>query len=434
MDLLTANDRQGSYPASFYAAHNRLLAPLAAAKGTIDCDVCVIGGGFTGLSSAYHLAARGFDVVLVEAQRLGFGASGRNGGQVGRGQRRDQASLERMVGREDARKLWDIAEAAVGLVRELAADPKVATPFHPGVIHTDHRPGLSAERRAEVDHLRQHYGVENMIDLDRAALGAILKSPAYLGGTLDLGSGHLDPLGLTLGLARLATANGARIFERSRVTNITRGSPALVSTGGAQIKSRYVVVACNGYLGNLMPEIAARVMPINNFIVATRPLDTDERHMIMTENYAVADSKFVVNYFRLSDDHRLLFGGTESYGYRFPADIAAKVRRPLAEIFPQLADIEIDYAWGGTLGITVNRMPHFLRLGGNILSASGYSGHGVAMASFAGKMIADALIGQAEQFDAMARVPTQRFPGGTIMRHPLLVGAMLWYQLRDKLG
>lgn len=433
MDLLTANDRPGEYPGSYYAAVAQPLPPFAPAKGALKADVCVVGGGFTGLSTALHLARRGYDVVLLEAQRVGFGASGRNGGQAGTGQRLEQDDLEAMVGRDDARKLWQMALDAVALVRDLARDPVVDCPFHDGVIHADHRARYVPHSLDYAKKLQDEYGYDLIRGIEAEEMRHLVGSPAYHGGTLDMGAGHLDPLRFALGLARLAQAAGVRIHEGAKVTQIDEGRPAVVHTDAAQITADHVVLACNGYLGRLQGHVAARVMPINNFILATEPLDQAQRDSLIRGNHAVADSKFVINYFRFSDDGRLLFGGSESYGYRFPADIAALVRKPMLEIYPQLKDTRIDYAWGGTLGITFNRMPHFERLEGNILSLSGYSGHGLALATLAGQIAADAIAGQAERFDLMARVPTRRFPGGAALRTPLLVLAMLWFSLRDKL-
>lgn len=433
MDLLDINDRPGAYPPSLYAHAATPLPRFPAADGDISCDVAVVGGGFTGLSTAWHLARRGYDVALLEASRVGFGASGRNGGQVGQGQRVEQDELEAMVGRDHARALWDIANQSVDLVREIAARDEVHATFHPGIIHAAHRardvPGYAAYARK----LRDDYGYDRIRALDREELRALVTSPAYHGGTLDMGAGHIDPLELALGLARLATGAGARIFESSRVLRIDAGDPARLITEDAQVTARHVVLGCNGYLGHLAPRVAARVMPINNYVVATEPLGRARQEEIIRHNHAVADSKFVVNYFRFSDDHRLLFGGTESYRYRFPSDIAGAVRRPLEEVFPQLEGVPITHAWGGTLGITMNRMPHFERIAGNILSLSGYSGHGVAMATLAGQIAAETIAGQAERFDVMASVPTPRFPGGATLRWPLLVLAMAWYSLRDRL-
>ncbi|PJI93154.1 gamma-glutamylputrescine oxidase [Yoonia maricola] len=433
MDLLTANDRQGEYPASYYAATAEHLTRFPAATGEFTCDVCVVGAGFTGLSTAYHLAQRGYDVVVLDAQRVGFGASGRNGGQVSMGQRRDQDELEAMVGDTHARALWDIGCQAVDLVRDLCAKDEVRTTFHPGILHTVHRQRDHVHNHAFAAHMQTKYGYDKISVLEPDACREIVNSPAYHGGTLDMGSGHVNPLELVLGLGRLAEKAGARIFEGSKVIGVAEGDPATVTTDQATIKARFVVLGCNGYLGRMHKHVAARVMPINNFIVATAPMSPNAQEDIIRHNYAVADSKFVVNYFRFSDDHRLLFGGGESYGYKFPADITKTVRKPLTLIFPQLKDVVIDHAWGGTLGITMNRMPHYERIGGNILTMSGFSGSGVALGTLSGQIAAEAIAGQAERFDIMAQVPTAAFPGGPTLRSPLLVLAMLWYGLRDRL-
>ncbi|SFR96997.1 NAD(P)/FAD-dependent oxidoreductase [Yoonia litorea] len=433
MDLLTANDRPGEYPASYYAENAAHLAPFPQAKGEIACDVCVVGAGFTGLSTAYHLAERGYDVVVLDAQRVGFGASGRNGGQVSMGQRREQDDLEGVVGEAHARDLWKIGAEAVDLIKELCQRDEVRTEFVPGIVHAVHRARDHKHNRAYVAFMHQKYGYDQIRVLEPDECRETVNSPSYYGGTLDMGSGHVNPLELVFGLARLAQGAGARIFEQSKVKKIDEGSPATVHSETAQVTARYVVLACNGYLGSLNAHVAARVMPINNYIVATEQMSAEQQEAIIKKNYAVADSKFVVNYFRFSEDRRLLFGGTESYGYKFPADIAASVRKPMTEIFPQLENVGIDYAWGGTLSITMNRLPHFHRVKGNIISMSGYSGAGVALGTLSGQLAAEAIAGQAERFDVMARIPTPPFPGGSALRSPLMVLGMLWYGLRDRL-
>ena len=433
MDLLTANDRHGKYPQSWYAATADAPGPYPAASGDLTCDVCIVGGGYTGLSAALHLAERGYDVVLLEAQRVGFGASGRNGGQVGIGQRLDQDALEKMVGRDDARKLWDMALESVQLVRDIVAKHAPEAGFTDGILHAMHRPRYVPEDHAYVRKLNEDYGYDLIRTVDRDEMRSLCGSPAYHGGSLDMGGGHTHPLRLAFGMARAAAAAGTRMFETSRVTSVTDGAKVVVKTDTSRITAGHVLWACNGYLGNVESSVAARVMPINNYILATEPLDESFAKSLIRDGHAVADSKFVINYFRLSEDNRMLFGGAESYGYRFPKDIVKLVSKPMLETYPQLKDTKIDYAWGGTLGITLNRMPHFARLQGNVLSASGYSGHGVAMATLGGKMAAEAIAGQAERFDLMASVPTPRFPGGVAMRWPLLVAAMLWFSLRDKL-
>ncbi len=430
MNLLFANDRAGEYPSSYYAATATLLPPLPELRGAGRADVCVVGAGYTGLSAALHLAERGYSVILLEAHRVGFGASGRNGGQVGPGQRVGQDVLERMVGRADARRLWDLGLEAHDLVQELTARLGIDCGYRPGVLHADWHAKDVPNAHDYAEKLAREYDYTQMEALDRAGVQAIVKSPAYQGGVLDHGAGHLHPLRYALGLGRAALAAGAQIFENSLVTDIRPGAKLRVQTVKGHVEADHVLVAANGYLGGLVPPVAAKVMPINNFIIATAPLPEGE---VLARDVAVADSKFVINYFRLSEDRRLLFGGGESYGYRFP-DIIRTVRKPMLEVFPQLKDRPIDYAWGGTLAITMTRLPCFLRLGPNLLSASGYSGHGVALASLAGLIMAETVAGQAERFDLLAGLRLPSFPGGRALRSPLLALAMTWFALRDRLG
>jgi len=430
MNLLHANDRAGTYPPSWYAATAEPLAPFAPLEGEVRADVCVIGAGYTGLSAALHLAERGLDVVVLEAQRVGFGASGRNGGQVGSGQRLDQEELEARLGPGPARALWDIAEEAKALTRDLARRHAGGADYRPGVAFACERPAQVAAAHAHARHLSRVYGYDAIAPLDRAAMARLTGSARHAGGFLDRGAGHLHPLRYALGLARAAAAAGVRIHEGAEVRRLTEGAEVVVETDRGRVRAGHAILACNGYLGNLAPRVARHVMPINNFIVATEPLGAAAP---MAEPVAVADSRFVVNYWRQSDDGRLIFGGGESYGWRFP-DIARTVRPALARIYPALADVPFSHAWGGTLAITPSRLPAFLRVGRNVLSASGYSGHGVALATMAGRILAEAVAGQAGRFDLMAGLPVGRFPGGAALRHPILVLAMTWYGLRDRLG
>ncbi|WCR10362.1 FAD-binding oxidoreductase [Paracoccus stylophorae] len=435
MNLLFLNDRRGKYPPSIYANTRLTLDPFARIRGETRADVAVVGGGYCGLSAALHLARRGYVVALIEAHRVGFGASGRNGGQIGSGQRQDVDWLEEHLGRDAARRLWDLAEDAKTLVRSLAAEAGV--PVRDGIAHACRTESEVAHARHMAERLARDYGYDRIEPLDRDELAALLGSHAYAGGDVDRGAAHVHPLNLALGMARLAETAGVRIHENSHVHRITHADRAdgksILHCDTGRVICDHVVLAGNGYQGDLAPKVAARVMPINNYIVATEPLG-DRFPEILPQGTAAADTKFVVNYWRLDDERRLIFGGGETVTYRFPKNIPGIVRPHLLAVYPQLADVRLTHGWGGTLAITMNRMPCFARPAANCLSASGFSGHGVAMATLAGRLMADAVAGQAEGFDAMQAVPTRAFPGGRALRTPLLVAGMAWYGLRDRLG
>ncbi|MEL7212875.1 MAG: FAD-binding oxidoreductase [Pseudomonadota bacterium] len=428
MNLLYANDQAGTYPqGSWYTASTDLPAPRAPLRGETRTQVCIIGAGYTGLSAALHLAQAGIDVVVLEAHRAGFGASGRNGGQVGVGWNMDQITLEARLGADTARLLWEMSVEAARMTQDLAGDE-----YRAGLVHTDWTKADLRDSHAYADHMQETYGAESLMPLDRAALEGYVRSPRYKGGVFTALGGHLHPLRYALTLAAKAENAGAVIYEESPVHNVKIGPQPIVQTDKGRVIAQEVILAGNGYLGGLNRKVAARVMPINNYMVATEPLPDPEA--VLPQNVAVADSKFVVNYFRRTEDNRLLFGGGESYGYRFPDDIAAKVLRPLEQVFPQLKGIPISHAWGGTLAITMSRLPYFARPEPHLWSASGYSGHGVAMAGFAGKVLADAIAGRMDRWDVLSALPMMRFPGGPAFKSPLLKLAMTWYALRDRMG
>ena len=366
---------------------------------------------------------------MVEAHRVGFGASGRNGGQVGTGWNWDQRQLEKSLGRDDARKLWDLTVEAKALTRDLVARHAADASYKQGVLHGHWTDAGARDTRAYGDWLREHYDYPTE-HLDREAFQAACCSPVYAGGLLDNDAGHLHPLRYVLGLARAAEAVGVRIYERTEALELGDQS---VRTGQGVVKARHIVVAGNGYLSDISDPVASRVMPINSFIAATEPLG-DLADQVLPKDIAVADDKFVVNYFRLSEDKRLLFGGRESYSIGFPTDIDTALRKRMLHLFPQLKDTRVDYSWGGTLGITMTRLPMVRRIGPNTLAAGGFSGHGVAITTLTGKIMAEAIAGQAGRFDLMGKLPVSRFPGGKHARAPLLTLAMTWYALRDRLG
>ncbi|TVQ57728.1 MAG: FAD-binding oxidoreductase [Rhodobacteraceae bacterium] len=430
MRFLTANDRPAVHAPSWYAATAHALPDHPPLEGDATADVCVIGGGYAGLSAALRLAEAGRAVVLIEAHRVGWGASGRNGGQIGYGPRADIRWYEKAVGPDDARKVWEVSTVANGLVKALIARHGIACDLTPGCLDAAWRWRDEADLADYAAHVAERYGHPSIRPLGVEEMRARVASPCFHGGCEDREAGHLHPLNYALGLARAAAAAGARIHERTTVTALSDGR---VTTAKGAVTAETVIVACNGYLDGLEPETASRVIPINNFIAATEPLGARARALI-PGNECVADTRFVLDYFRLSPDGRLLFGGGETYGDRFPPDIAALVRRPMETVFPQLRGVRIDYAWGGTLAITRTRAPLFRRVGKRILSISGWSGSGVHMATMGGKLAAEAALGGSPAWDVLARVPTPPFPGGARLRPVLSTLALNWYALRDRLG
>ncbi|HUS52873.1 MAG TPA: FAD-binding oxidoreductase [Thermohalobaculum sp.] len=427
---LTTNDSPGVHANSWYVETAGEMPDHPELTGAQRADVCVVGAGYGGLSAALHLAERGLDVVLVEANRIGWGASGRNGGQLGIGPRAKMRKYERSVGRDDARKVWDIAVAANRLVKDLIARHEIDCDLTPGYMEACWKASHAPEVMAEPEYLARHYDHHDARAVSRDEMAAMLGTSRYHGGFLDMAGGHLHPLRFALGLGRAAAQAGVRIFERSPVTQVSEGR---VVTARGSVTADHVIVACNGYLDGLVPRVAARTMPINNFVAATEPLGEARARSIIRDNVCVCDSKFVLNYYRLTPDHRLLWGGGESYGKRFPRDIAGLVRAKMLEVFPQLADVRFSHAWGGTLAITGTRFPAFQKLDARTLAISGWSGSGIHMATMGGQIAAEAVAGQMERWDLLANLPTPTFPGGAWFRAPLLAAAMTWYSLRDRL-
>lgn len=423
-----------AHPASWYAATAGMPPAFPTLQADTCADVVVVGGGYTGLSAALHLAQAGMDVVLLEAGRVGCGASGRNGGQIHTGQRRDQDYLEAHLGPEDARKLWDLSQDAKAFLRQLIATHDIPCDLVDGLIHADHKPGYVAHGHAYARHLREAYGYDQITPLSRDEVRALVGSPAYYGGTLDTGAGHLHPLKLAFGLARAAQTAGARIFEQSSAVAISEGGGAVrvTTASGAVVQADRLLECGNGLMDGLDRRVDTHVMPINNYIAVTEPLGARARTLIRN-GAAVADSRFVVNYFRLTPDDRLLFGGGESYRRALRANVPAFVRPFILKVFPQLADVRIDYGWGGTLGITMTRNPFVRRLSERVLVAAGYSGQGVLLAPLFGRILAEAVAGRLDRLAVLERFPVPAFPGGTALRYPLLVAGLSYYALRDRL-
>ena len=420
-------------PDSWYAATAPAGERRPALAGRETADVCIVGAGFTGISAALHLAERGYSVVVLEAARVGWGASGRNGGQVGSGLRESMSELERSLGPERAGALWALCEEAKAVIAERIARHGIQCDWRPGNLLASTRERYMGwiEREAEFCHRR--FGYRGYRMLSRAEMRDEVASACYVGGRMDEGGGHLHPLRFVLGMAEAAVRAGARIFEGSRVERIRWGSPARVSTAHGAVDAGYVVLAGNAYLGRLEPRIESRIMPIVNHVLATEPLGERRARSLIRSGACVHSTRFVVDYYRCTADHRLLFGGGETWSDRPLDDPRAFVRRYMLRVFPQLADVRIDHAWSGRLAITMNRLPHVGRLAPNGFFAHGFSGHGVALTQIAGKLVAEAVAGTAERFDVLAGLRHRAFPGGRRLRHPLLVLGMFYYALRDKL-
>ena len=420
-------------PDSWYAASAPAVDPRRVLSESETADVCIVGAGFTGCSAALHLAERGYSVVVLEAERVGWGASGRNGGQVGSGMRQSMSALERSNGAACAEALWALCEEAKALIEDRIARHGIGCDWRPGNLLASTRARYMGWIESEAEFCQRRFGYRGYRMLSRAEMREEVASKRYVGGWMDKGGGHLHPLRFVLGTADAAERAGARIFEGSRVEGIRWSSPSRVSTAHGVVEARYVVLAGNAYLGRLEPRIESRIMPIVNHVLATEPIGETRARALIRSGACVHSTRFVVDYYRCTADHRLLFGGGETYSDRPLADPKTFVRRYMLRVFPQLADVRVDHAWSGRLAITMNRLPHIGRLAPNGFFAQGFSGHGVALTQIAGKLIAEAVAGTAERFDVLAGLRHRAFPGGAWLRHPLLVLGMLYYVLRDKL-
>ncbi|MDJ1159950.1 FAD-binding oxidoreductase [Chelatococcus sp. SYSU_G07232] len=419
---------------SLYEASAPPPAPRPALVGAQRADVCIVGAGLTGLGAALTLAEAGTGALVIEAERVGAGASGVNGGQIHPGQRRDQSWLEARLGEMRARALWDLAEEARGWVDATIVAHAIPCERRHGLLHLAHRPGLYRGLVAEAEHLARRYGVAGIELFDAKRLPEITGAVGYVGGVLDPHhGGHVDPLALTRGLAAAAEAAGARIAETSPVTEIERqGAQWLVRTPEATVTAQAVIVTGDGTSGRLHAAIAAHVMPLVNFMIATEPLGA-RADRVLKGAIAASDTKHVVNYFRRTGEGRLIFGGGESYGARLPAGFPERVRRRMLAIFPMLAKVRIEHAWGGTLGITAPRLPYVRQIEPGLYAAAGYSGQGVMLGPYTGRAIALAIGGDATRFDLLAGLPVPPLPGGRLLRRPLLVAAMIGFGFLDRL-
>lgn len=403
-------------------------------QGSTECDVGVVGGGIAGLSTALHLAQRGYRVTVLEAERIGWGASGRSGAQAIFGVAAGQDKLIELVGAADARRIWDMSVEALSLMRELIATHHIDCDYVPGQMHVAIKPRQWAELQQWHEELHNVYDYRSVRLLNAPATRQLVASERYIGGLHDSNSGHLQPLKYVRGLAAAAEQLGVVIHERSRALRYQRRDGKLrLITGQGELACRQIVFAGNAWLADTAPALAKRIMPVGTYIVATEALGESAARALLPEDTAVTDINWVLDYFRRSADHRLLFGGRVSYSGLDPFNTAQATRARMLNVFPQLRGVRIDYTWGGYVDITLNRAPDFGRLGPDVYYLQGFSGHGIALTGLAGKLVAEAIAGSAERFDVFAKIPHQGFPGGVLLRRPALVLAMLYYRLRDLL-
>ena len=403
----------------------------AALRGAIEADVVVLGGGIAGCSAALHLAKRGYRVVLLEAHFVGYGASGRSGGQLIFGLAPSQKTLTAEVGRDAARRLFDLSIAALDLTRSLISEYDIDCDYHANHVHVATKPRHLNELRDWARELHEECDYPSARLLDRHELQAHVRSERYLGGLIDPRSGHLHPLKFTQGVARAAESAGAKIFENTQVLRYDAGPEVLVHTSQGTVRCAHLVLCGNAYLGSVAPSLARRILGVGTYIIATEPLGEERVRELLPSNAAIADINWILDYFRRSADHRLLFGGRVSYSAVQPPRLAASMHKRMQRIFPTLAGVKVAYAWGGFLDITMSRAPDFGRLAPNVFYMQGFSGHGMSLTSLAGQVVAEAIAGTAERFDVFARIPHRDFPGGPLFRRPSLMLAMLYYRLRD---
>jgi len=433
MPLLSADQQLTKH--SYYVASAPRGAGHAALESALDCDVAVVGGGLAGLSAAIELAQRGYSVAVLEAQQVGWGASGRNGGQVIAGLACDQSVIEQQLGDTASRAVWDMTMEALRLIGERRERFDIDCDWRSGYLSLAINARKARELQAWQAHMQRAYGYETEW-IAPSDMRRWIASERFHSGVHDPLGGHLHPLKYSLGLARAAAELGVKIFEGSAVLSMEAGSTVQLRTARGSVRASHVLLAGNVYLHGVAPLLEKRIMPVGTYIVASEPLAPELARSLIPSGAAVCDTNFVLDYFRPTADHRMLYGGRVSYSTATPMNLAASMQRRMATTFPQLHGTKIEYSWGGFVDISMNRAPDFGRLPGahaNVYYLQGFSGHGLALTGLAGRLVAEAIAGDAERFDTFARIKHRSFPGGRLLRTPALVMGMAYYRLRDML-
>lgn len=424
----------GSYPPSYYAASRAIIRQPVTLKGEVKADICVVGAGYSGLSAALHLAEQGFKVVVVEGASIGWGASGRNGGQVVNGLNASLDTIGRRYGEQTAQFVGGMVQEGAGIIYDWVERYGIDCDLRRGNIYAAYTPQHLRELEAKQT-LWRKYGMDDHEMLDKAAIRRHIGSTVYEGGMIDHSGGHMHPLNLALGEAKSLEGLGGVIYENSPVIKVDQAADqATVRTAHGTVTANAVLVCGNAYLGNVVPELTARVMPVSTQMVATAPLGKERAEALLPTGMCVEDVRYILDYFRLSADHRLIFGGGVVYGGTDPADVIAKLRPNIDKVFPQLADVKIDYAWSGNFALSFSRVPQLGRLGDKVYFAHGYSGHGVTGSHLFGRILAEAVRGDLTRFDTFAKLPWIPFPGGRMFRAQYSTLGSWWYALKDRLG
>jgi len=421
---------------SFYRSSVKPLKFIGYLENYLEVDICIIGGGLTGVSSALNLVRKGYSVALCEARTIGWGASGRNGGQLGIGMRKEQSLIEKKLGFEYAKELWKLGLEAVSETTKLISDYNIQCALQKGVISAGFFKKNKEHFLFEIDHMQKYYNFKGYKFLDKDEINDEINTNIYHAGLLNNNSFHLNPLKLLIGLVKELVKLKVKIYENTPVTKILNVQNGVkVHSFTKTIKAEKVVVCCNGYLDHLLGNIRNKFMPINNYIIATEPLGEKKAREIIKNNYAVSDTRFIIDYYRFSEDWRMLFGGGETFTSKFKKNSKNFVWRRMCKVFPVLKECKIEYSWGGTLAITINRLPNFGTLmNDKIIYAHGYSGHGLALSTLAGKLIAEKISGEPERFNFFKNIKHFTIPGGDYSRRPIYTSAIIFYKIKDFLN
>jgi gamma-glutamylputrescine oxidase len=424
----------GAHTTSYYAASANPTPDRPVLQGDIKADICVVGAGYSGLSTALHLAEKGYSVVVIEGVRVGWGASGRNGGQVVNGLNASLQTIERRYGKDTATFVAGIVQEGGEIIRQRVEKYDIQCDLKPNNVFV----GLTDAHMKELEarqELWRGYGIDNQEMLDRNQLRKHVKSDLYAGGLIDRTGGHMHPLNLALGEATAIESLGGKIYEMSPIISAdTEAAQPMVKTAQGSVTCKTLVLCGNAYLGHAVPDLEPRVMPVSTQVMATEPLDPDLAAELMPGDDCIEDIRYILDYYRLSADKRMLFGGGTVYGGADPADIEAKLRRNMDKVFPALKGVKIDYAWSGNFALSFSRVPQMGRLGKNTYYAHGYSGHGVTGSHLFGRILSEAIDGDLSRFDVFAGLKWYPFPGGRALRVPYSVMGSWYYGLRDKLG